>query len=247
MDLGFGVSAFVAFAAGLISFLSPCVLPLIPSYLSVVSGVSLEEMQEQGGSSIRRKVFVSSLLFVLGFSAVFIALGASFSLLGQALFRFRGVLTYVGAGVIILFGLYVAGVFKPSFLYREYRLMGNKKPIGYAGALLVGISFGIAWTPCVGPALGAILTLASSQGGIGQGTGLLVIYSAGLAIPFLLSSVALNTFFKFSKGFRGWMPIFQRAGGVVLILMGVLLLTGQFTRLNSYAQSFTPEWILRWL
>ena len=106
----------------------------------------------------------------------------------------------MGAGVIILFGLYVAGVFKPSFLFREYRLMGNKKPIGYAGALLVGISFGIAWTPCVGPALGAILTLASSQGGIGQGTGLLVIYSAGLAIPFLLSSVALNTFFQIFEG-----------------------------------------------
>jgi cytochrome c-type biogenesis protein len=247
MDLGFGVSVFVAFAAGLISFLSPCVLPLIPSYLSVVSGVSLEEMQEQGGSSIRRRVFVSSLLFVLGFSAVFIALGASFSLLGQALFRFREVLTYVGAVVIILFGLYVAGVFKPRLLSREYRLMGDKKPIGYAGALLVGVSFGIAWTPCVGPALGAILTLASSQGGFGQGTGLLVVYSAGLAIPFLLSSLALNTFLKFSKGFRGWMPTFQRAGGVVLVLMGVLLLTGQFTRLNNIATALTPEWILRWL
>ena len=245
MDLGLSVSIFVAFAAGLISFLSPCVLPLIPSYLSVVSGVSLEEMKER---SLRGKVFLSSVLFVVGFSAVFVALGASFSLLGQAFLQFRREITVGAAVLIILFGLYIAGVIKPSFLLREYRpLEGRMKPLGYAGALLVGLSFGIGWTPCIGPTLGAILTLASGQGGLARGMGLLLVYSAGLALPFLLSSVALGSFLKFFQRFRGWMPAIQRAGGIVLVGMGILLMTGYFTLLNRYAISLTPEWLWKWL
>jgi cytochrome c-type biogenesis protein len=240
----------IAFVGGLISFLSPCVLPLVPSYLSIVSGVSYEDLTGVDGKDwrLRRKVLLSSVLFVFGFSSVFILLGASISILTGVLMRFRQPITFVGGILIIVFGLFIAGFFKISFLKRYFQPLETKareKGVGYLGALLTGVSFGIGWTPCIGPTLGAILTLAAVESG--KGAWLLSIYSAGLALPFLTAAIAFNGFLGFSQRFKRFLPVVQRAGGIVLILMGVLFMTGQLTVLNTYAISLTPKWMWKWL
>ncbi|MFQ5693807.1 MAG: cytochrome c biogenesis CcdA family protein [Nitrospinota bacterium] len=235
-----------AFLAGLISFLSPCVLPLIPSYLSVVSGVSYQELSRAGTRDwrLRWRVLLSSLLFIVGFSAVFVLLGASISAVTQGLMGFRREVTFLGGIFIIFFGLFTAGFLHIGFLKRYFQPLESKlkgRTAGGLGAFLVGVSFGVGWTPCVGPTLGAILTLAAVKGG--KGAWLLMVYSAGLAVPFLLAAVAFNGFLGFFQRFKRLLPTVQRVGGVILILMGVLLLTGQFTVLNTYALSLTPEWL----
>lgn len=250
MESGGSIPFLVAFAGGLISFLSPCVLPLIPSYLSVVSGVSYEDLSAAGAGDwrLRRKVLLSALLFVAGFSLVFVLLGASISVLTQGLMGFRRQLTFIGGVLIIFFGLFLTGVLNVGFLKRYFQPLEGTvgtRTVGYSGALLVGVSFGIGWTPCVGPTLGAILTLAAV--GSASGVPLLLIYSAGLAVPFLLAAVTFNGFMGFFRRFKWLLPAVQKAGGVVLILMGVLLLTGQLTLLNTYAISLTPQWLLKWL
>ncbi len=250
MESGISVSYLIAFAGGLISFLSPCVLPLIPSYLSVVSGVSYEELTAAGTHDwrLRRKVLLSAALFVVGFSLVFILLGASIRFLTEFLMGARSELNIIGGILIILFGLFIAGVLNIGFLKRYFQPLEKTRATrvaGYLGALIVGISFGIAWTPCIGPTLGAILTLAAVESG--RGAWLLLIYSAGLAIPFLLAAFAFNGFLGFFQRFKRLLPAVQKAGGFVLVLMGVLLLTGRLTVLNTYALSFTPEWLLKWL
>ena len=250
MESGISVSYLIAFAGGLISFLSPCVLPLIPSYLSVVSSVSYEELTAAGTHDwrLRRKVLLSAALFVVGFSLVFILLGASISVLTENLMGARTELSTIGGILIIFFGLFIAGVLNVGFLKRYFQPLEKTRAtrvVGYLGALIVGISFGIAWTPCVGPTLGAILTLAAVKSG--KGAWLLLIYSAGMAIPFLLAAFAFNRFLGFFQRFKRLLPAVQKAGGFVLVLMGVLLLTGRLTVLNTYALSFTPEWLLKWL
>ena len=250
MDPSASIPLFIAFIAGLISFLSPCVLPLVPSFLSVVSGVSYEGLGGAGTKDwrLRRKVLLSSLLFVSGFSAVFILMGATISVVTQTLMGYRQLLTFSGGILIILFGLFVAGFLKIGFLKRYYQPLEGKtrsRAVGYLGALLVGISFGVGWTPCVGPTLGAILTLAAVESG--KGAWLLLVYSAGLAAPFLLAAVAFDGFMGSFQRIKKLLPAVQKAGGIVLILMGVLLLTGQFTVLNTYAFSITPEWLWKWL
>jgi cytochrome c-type biogenesis protein len=250
METGASISLVVAFAGGLFSFLSPCILPLIPSYLSVVSGVSYEELSAAGTQDwrLRRKVLLSAFYFVAGFSVVFILLGASISVLTESLMGARQELNVVGGILIIFFGLFIAGALNVGFLKRYFQpLEGSVKhrAVGYLGAFVVGLSFGLAWTPCVGPTLGAILTLAAVQSG--QGAWLLLIYSAGLAVPFLLAAMAFNRFLGFFDRFKRLLPATQKVGGVVLILMGILLLTGQLTVLNTYALSFTPDWLLDWL
>jgi cytochrome c-type biogenesis protein len=250
MGIASGISFPVAFVAGLISFFSPCVLPLVPSYMSVISGVSYTELQglSAGNKALRRAVFVKSLLFILGFSVVFVSLGASFSLLGQTLASYRGAVTKVGGVLIVLFGLYTAGLLKFRPLMRNVQLFQlTDKPVGVLGPFLVGLSFGFAWTPCVGPALGAILTLASGAENLSQGTSLLAVYAVGLALPFLLSSVAFNVFINLFSRFNFFLPTLQKVGGLVLVGMGVLLFTGYLTVLNSYAISITPQWLWRWL
>ncbi|MFQ5913354.1 MAG: cytochrome c biogenesis CcdA family protein, partial [Nitrospinota bacterium] len=232
MDPSASIPLLIAFIAGLISFLSPCVLPLIPSYLSVVSGVSYEELSRVGTKDwrLRRKVLLSSLLFISGFSAVFILMGASISVVTQSLMGFRRQLAFSGGILIIIFGLFIAGFLKIGFLKRYYQPLEGKtkgRALGYLGALLVGISFGVGWTPCIGPTLGAILTLAAVESG--KGAWLLLVYSAGLAVPFLLAAVAFNGFMASFQRIKKLLPAVQKAGGIVLILMGVLLLTGQFT------------------
>lgn len=240
------VNVFVAFAAGIFSFLSPCVLPLIPSYLSFVSGVSLEEIRgEQVASRIRWRVALNSVAFILGFSLVFVSLGASASFLGSLFLGYRSFIRMAGGIFILLVGLYLMGLFKIPALERYLQFNLKDKPAGYLGSVLVGITFAVAWTPCVGPILGAILALAGTSAEIGRGILLLSTYAAGLALPFFLSAVAVNSFFQFSQGFRRYIQAIHITGGVLLVIVGILLLTDYITLLNIYALRFTPEWLIK--
>ena len=242
------VGLWVALAGGVLSFLSPCVLPLVPSYLSFVTGMSLEDLQ---GGVDRRATFMHSLLFVLGFSIIFIALGASASFLCSFL-RYYEVFgaTYkvwiarVGGAVIIVLGLHLTGVFKIAPLLRERRVHVSDKPAGYLGTIGVGAAFGAGWTPCIGPILGSILTLASTQDTVWAGVSLLSVYSLGLAIPFLISALALDLFLSAFSRFRRFLPAVEKGAGVMLIILGLLLVTGTFTLLNTYLLPLTPDWIL---
>ncbi len=243
MAQGVDVTSVVAFSAGVFSFLSPCVLPLVPSYISFVAGMSLQELEQGTVGKVRRAIAVNALLFILGFSAVFIALGASFSFLGQFLLGSIDLFRKAGGILIILFGLLIAGVLKVPFLMQERRLLLQERPAGYLGAVLVGAAFGAGWIPCVGPILGSILTLAGTSDTAGRGVTLLSAYSVGLAIPFLLSALALNAFNRFFQRFRPYMRVVEVGAGFLLVLIGVLLFTGYLTLLNSYLISLTPAWL----
>jgi len=239
------VNIFVAFAAGVFSFLSPCVLPLIPSYLSFVSGVSLEEMRgEQTRARVRARVILNSAAFIVGFSLVFVSLGASASLLGALFLDYRNLIRILGGVLILLVGLYLVGVFKIAALDRYLQFNLKDKPAGYLGSILVGITFAVAWTPCVGPILGATLALAGTAGEVGRGTLLLTSYAAGLALPFFLSALAINSFFQFSQKIRRYVQAIHALGGVLLIIVGILLIGDYMTMLNGYALRFTPKWLL---
>jgi cytochrome c-type biogenesis protein len=226
----------IAFTAGLLSFLSPCVLPLIPSYVTFITGLSLEEVQKA-----RRLVLVHSLLFILGFTLIFLALGATATVLGRALLVNREWISRVGGVLVIVFGLYLLGLFNIGLLARERRVHLADKPIGYLGTVVVGIAFGAGWTPCIGPILGSILIYTSSSADLGRGLGLLAAYSMGLAVPFFGASLAMNHFVSFFTSVRRHMIWLSRAGGLLLILVGVLLLTDYFTVLASYLQRLTPD------
>ena len=239
------VNAFVAFAAGVFSFLSPCVLPLIPSYLSFISGVSLEELRgEQALARVKWRVVLNSAAFILGFSLVFVSLGASASYLGSLFLGYRNIIRTVGGIFILLVGIYLMGVFKIAVLERYLQFNLSDKPAGYLGSVLVGITFAVAWTPCVGPILGAILAIAGASADVGRGVVLLATYAAGLALPFFLSALAINSFFQFSQAFRRYIQAFHVASGVLLTIVGVLLLTDYMTFLNAYALRFTPAWLI---
>lgn len=240
------VNLFIAFAAGVFSFLSPCVLPLIPSYLSFVSGVSLDEMlSEQARSQVRWRVILNSAAFIGGFSLVFVSLGASASFLGSLFLGYRNLIRVFGGVFIMLVGLYLVGFFKVAALERYLQFNLKDKPAGYVGSILVGITFAVAWTPCVGPILGATLALASTAGEVSRGTLLLTSYAAGLGLPFLLSALAINSFFQLSARLRRYIQTIHVAGGVLLILVGILLITDYMTLLNAYALRFTPAWLLQ--
>jgi len=212
----------VAFTAGLFSFLSPCVLPLFPSYLSFVTGMSVADLQADLTSAARRRVMLHSVAFVIGFSLVFVSLGASFSAAGQFLLDYRDAIRRVGGLLIVVFGLYIAGVFNFGPFSRTKQWHLREKPAGYVGSFIVGLTFAIGWTPCVGPILGAILSLAGTAETVGRGIGLLTAYSAGLGVPFLLSALALGPFLKLFKRYRPFIPAVERAAGVLLVVVGVL-------------------------
>ena len=240
------VNVFVAFAAGVFSFLSPCVLPLIPSYLSFVSGVSVEEMRgARAAARVRTRVVLNSAAFILGFSLVFVSLGASASFLGGLFLGYRNFIRLMGGAFVVLVGLYLVGLFKIAALERYLRFNLKDKPAGYLGSVLVGITFAVAWTPCVGPVLGAVLALAGASGEVGRGIFLLSSYAAGLALPFFVSALAVNSFFQFSQSFRGYIHAVHVLGGVLLIIVGVLLITDYMTFLNAYVLRFTPDWLLK--
>jgi cytochrome c-type biogenesis protein len=235
----------VAFSAGLFSFLSPCVLPLFPSYLSFITGMSVADLSSDLSATARRRVLLHAVTFVVGFSVVFVALGASFSVAGQLLFQYRDWIRRLGGLLIIVFGLYIAGVLNVRLLGRTQQWQIREKPAGYVGSFLVGVTFAIGWTPCVGPILGAILSLAGTAETVQRGVGLLVAYSAGLGVPFLLSAVALGAFLRFFRRYRPYIPVVERGAGVLLVAVGVLVLLNWYVVLNSWAISLTPEWLLK--
>jgi cytochrome c-type biogenesis protein len=228
----------ISFTAGLLSFLSPCVLPLIPSYVTFITGLSLEDV-----GHARRAAFVHALLFVSGFTLIFLALGATATAVGQLLNYQREWISRVGGVLVIVFGLYMLGVFNIGAFSRERRVHIADKPVGYLGTLLVGIAFGAGWTPCIGPILGSILTFAASDADLGRGLGLLLAYSLGLAIPFLLSAIAVERFLKFFGRMRRQMIWITRASGVLMIVVGVLMITNYFTILAGYLNAMTPDFL----
>ncbi len=231
-----------AFAAGLLSVLSPCVLPLLPAYLSLISGLSIEEMQEASHEEgLRRRILQACVGFCLGFSTVFIVLGASASMLGPWLRAWRLDLfgTEIGAGqfagvIIILMGLHIAGWLPIRMLYRERRWNVDRAGASFAGTYLVGAAFAFGWSPCVGPILGGILTIAGSRETVMQGVGLLAVYSAGLAVPFLLSGYSISFFFRAFQRVKHHFRTLELASGTLLILVGFLVLTDRLTSLNNY-------------
>jgi cytochrome c-type biogenesis protein len=228
----------VAFAAGLLSFLSPCVLPLVPTYLAYIGG---------SGAAKRALLLRNAILFVLGFSLVFIAMGASASALGSLLRDYRSELMVVGGIIVIGFGLVMLGIVRVPFLYRDTRRpMGEDvQPQTPWGALALGSAFGFAWTPCIGPVLGGILTIAGASGTLATGVGLLAVYSLGLAIPFLLAAIAIDPFLRVSRGIRPYLRWVERVAGVLLVVVGLLMVTGTFTTINTVLLRFTPDWLFQ--
>src|SRR5436190_8619066 len=226
MDLHVPLQA--ALLAGTISFLSPCVLPLVPSYLCFITGASLDELSNQDGTSgaQQRRALIAALMFVLGFSTVFVTLGASASVAGQLLREHLGVLSQIAGVFIILMGLHFLGVFKFAPLNREARYHQQSWPVGLLGAYGIGLAFAFGWTPCIGPVLATILTIAASEQEVARGAGLLAIYSLGLGIPFLLAAAGVGTFLGFSGYFKKHLVTVERAMGVLLVLTGLMFITG---------------------
>jgi len=235
----------VAFTAGLFSFLSPCVLPLFPSYLSFITGMSVDRLAGEVTAAARARVMLHSLAFIVGFTAVFVSLGASFSAAGQFLLDYRDWIRIAGGSLIVIFGLYIAGILRLGALGRTHQFQIQSKPAGLLGSFAVGLTFAIGWTPCVGPILGSILTLASNEKSVREGVGLLLAYSAGLGLPFLLFSLGLGAFLKFFKRYRPLLPVVERVAGVLLIAVGVLVASNYYVVLNAWAIGLTPEWLLK--
>jgi len=227
-------SLLAAFTAGLLSFLSPCILPLIPAYLSFISGVSLSEMrEEESEKKSSAKVFTNALFFVIGFSFVFVALGASATFLGKFLIAELGILRRVAGVLVILLGLLVLGVFRIGFLDQEKRYHQKRKSFGLLGSFLVGMAFAFGWTPCIGPILAAILFVASTKETVAQGIGLLGVYSAGLGIPFLLAALAVDRFLRVSSWIKRHFQAIKVTSGLLLIAVGILMLTDDLTRITE--------------
>jgi len=236
------VTLIAAFAAGLLSFISPCVLPLIPGYLSYISGISMDEMQGSSTTSptARRQVLLATIAFVIGFSLVFVALGASASVLGQFLMDRLTILSQVAGVIIVIFGLHTMGVFRIGWLYSEKRIQTKGKPVGLLGAVLVGIAFAFGWTPCIGPILSGILAVAGAQDTVGEGVQLLAVYSAGLAVPFIATSLAVDRFFAAFERIRKHYHKIEIVSGLLLIVIGVLIFTGQFTVIARWLTPYLP-------
>ena len=225
----------VSFTAGLLSFLSPCVLPLVPSYVTFVTGLSLEDVPHA-----RRASLVHALLFVVGFSLIFLALGATATVVGRVLGAGREWITRVGGVLVIVFGLYLLGVLNVRAFAQERRLHLADKPLGYLGTVLVGAAFGAGWTPCLGPILGSILTVTASSASLPRGLGLLGAYSLGLAIPFVLSAVAVERFLALFTRVRPYLGVVSKLSGALLVVAGVLMVTGYFTAIAQSLQALTP-------
>jgi cytochrome c-type biogenesis protein len=248
------VTLLAAFGAGLLSFISPCVLPLIPGYLSYISGMSLDDMRGTavapvaGGAAVavasptavRRRIIISSLAFIVGFSIVFVALGASASALGRFMMARLDVLGKIAGAIIIVFGLHTMGILRIEWLYQEKRVHTNRRPAGPFGAMLVGVAFAFGWTPCIGPILAGILAVAATQDTVGNGVRLLSAYSLGLAVPFFATALAINRFFAaFAKIRRHYHKI-ELASGALLIVIGVLIFTNRFTVLAQWLTPYLP-------
>jgi len=240
-----GVSLFnilIAFAGGLLSFLSPCVLPLVPGYISLMSGVSIDHLTGDSRANSRRAVIANSLAFNAGLSVIFLALGATAGLVGAAIINNVWV-RVIGGLVIIIFGLHLIGLLKIKYLYRDTRQFSNEKPRGVFGSLALGIAFAAGWTPCIGPILGGIIGLAATSGGWKGGLILSAFYSAGLAVPFLLTGLAINQFLSFYGKFRRHLHKVEVVSGIILILIGILVMSNRVTMLaSSRLAAWLPNW-----
>jgi cytochrome c-type biogenesis protein len=238
------VTLLAAFAAGFLSFISPCVLPLIPGYISFISGMTLEEMQGQSdpasASSSRQRVLLASIAFVMGFTVVFVIMGASATAIGKFVKEYAPIIAKIAGTLLVIFGLHMMGVFRIRLLENDTRVHTNRKPAGPLGAFVVGTAFAFAWTPCIGPILGGILTMAASRDSVGEGMQMLAAYSLGLGIPFLLTSVAINQFFTAAARIRKHYRTIEIVSGVLLILVGLLIFFDQFTLIAKYLTPYLP-------
>ena len=231
-----------SFLAGLISFLSPCVLPLVPPYLAYMAGVSLGEMSDdERPPAVSAKVVLTSIVFVLGFATVFVALGASFSYIGSFVTEYFQILSYVAGAIIIVFGLHFLGLFKIGFLYREARFQVANKPLGLVGAYVMGLAFAFGWTPCVGPVLTAILFVAGNEADALHGGLLLLAYALGIGIPFIIAAMFAGQFMRFMTKFRSQMGMIEKIMGVMLVITGVLFLTGEMATIANFMLEKLPN------
>lgn len=239
------ISLFIAFAAGLLSFVSPCVLPLVPSYITYITGLTLEELTTQTErKGVRAIIIANSLLFIAGFSIVFIAFGASASLVGQLLVTYQDFIRKLGGVLIVVFGLYVMGILKIKFLMAEKRMHLKSRPAGYVGSVLVGVAFAAGWTPCVGPILGTILVYASTTDSMLTGVELLSSYSLGIGLPLFITALAVDSFLNYFKKVRAYMYGISVASGIFLVLVGVLIYTNSLTLLTGILERHGIGWYI---
>ena len=234
MPIEIQVSIPLAFVAGLVSFLSPCVLPVVPSYVAFISGLTLEDLRDRTAGEARRAAAINSVLFVVGFSAVFMTMGWVATTFGQGVTRALPWLNRLGGIVMIVFGLYMVGALRLPALAREWRVHLSSRPAGPLGSLVVGIAFGAGWTPCIGPILGSILLYSSLESTMAHGSALLATYALGLGIPFVFASVAFNWFLAGAERLKQWMVPLGRMAGTVLVVIGVLMVTGRFATMTAF-------------
>jgi len=235
---GENLSYITAFVAGSLTFLSPCILPIIPSFLAYISGVSFADLKDADNrSGVRSKVIIHTLLFILGFSVVFIVLGLTATAIGKLLFRYQKAINVIGGILIAFFGIYLTGVLNIGFLAKERRFKFPVQGASYIGSFLVGVTFAAAWTPCAGPILGSILVMAGTKADLARGAQLLVAYSLGIAVPFLLTALAMNSFLALFNRFKKALNIITVTGGIFLVIVGVLVATGYFSVVSERVMS----------
>ncbi len=240
--MGMDITFYGAFLAGIISFLSPCVLPIIPPYITFIAGMSLDQVTAEGKSfNVGRKIMLAALAFVLGFGTVFIMLGASASYLGQQLTDYFDILKYIAGAIIILMGLHFLGLLRISMLYKQAKIDVRKKPAGIGGAYLVGLAFAFGWTPCVGPILASILFVAGAEESVTQGAVLLAFYAAGIGVPFLLAAAFAGPFVRFMQKFSKSMATVEKVMGALLVVTGLAIVTGYMQELGFFLQRIMPS------
>jgi cytochrome c-type biogenesis protein len=246
MDAISQISLFAAFSAGLLSFISPCVLPLVPSYLSYITGLSVENLAKvEERERFKSAILLNALLFIAGFSTVFIAFGASASLIGQVLYEYQDVIRKIGGILIIIFGLYLLGMLKLNIFMTERRLVHfESRPVGYLGSFLIGTAFAAGWTPCVGPVLGTILAYASTTESMSSGVMLLSAYSFGLGLPFFLTAFGMDTFLSYFKSLRTYLGGVSFVSGGLLILVGIMIFTDSVTLFTSFLERNGIGWYI---
>lgn len=239
------ISLVAAFSAGLLSFVSPCVLPLVPSYISYITGLSVEQLTDVSTrTKFRKAIVLNSLLFIAGFSSVFVAFGASASFIGQALITYQEHIRRIGGVLIILFGLYLLGILNLSFLQMEHRFQFRSRPAGYLGSFLIGVAFAAGWTPCVGPVLGTILLYASTTDALMDGVILLTFYSLGLALPLFLTALGVDRFLAYFKEVRAYLWGVSTVSGVLLVMVGVMIYANSLTLVTSFLERYGIGWYL---
>ncbi|MBM4125743.1 MAG: cytochrome c biogenesis protein CcdA [Nitrospira sp.] len=239
------ISVLAAFSAGLLSFVSPCVLPLVPSYISYITGLSVEQLTDMSErAKFKKAIVLNSLLFIAGFSTVFIAFGASASLLGQVLVTYQDYIRRIGGVLIVVFGLYLLGVLNLNFLKMEHRYQFRNRPAGYLGSFFIGVAFAAGWTPCVGPVLGSILLYAGTTDSLVDGIVLLTSYSLGLGLPLFLTALGVDRFLAYFKEVRAYLWGVSTVSGVLLVVVGVMIYANSLTMVTSFLERFGIGWYL---